>query len=94
MHITPVVFALAAVGCIVALAACGSAGYNAAATTNASAGALTLSECMHAHGIKNFPDPTSVPGGAAKLAPAGINPSSPAFQHAVTACGGGSRTIG
>jgi hypothetical protein len=92
MHITPVVFALAAVGCIVALAACGSA--NAAATTNPSAGALTLSECMHAHGIKNFPDPTFSTGGAAKLAPAGINPSSPAFQHAVTACGGGSRTIG
>ncbi len=155
---------------------CGSATYNAAATTNPSAAALTLSQCMHSHGIKNFPDPTNGPGGAglslgtspgsgtviadgitfsgpafdaaakacakllpggggppppltaqqkqkalefaacmrahgvpnfpdptfapgsganaARHPPAGVDPSSPAFQRAATACGGGPRTIG
>ncbi|HUA06057.1 MAG TPA: hypothetical protein VMB27_19270 [Solirubrobacteraceae bacterium] len=173
MHITPIVAGLFAAGYVVALAACGSSAYNSAATTNPSATALTLSECMHSHGIKNFPDPTSgaggpslelstspgsgtviadgitfsgpafqaaekacaklLPGGGAppppptnqqkqqalefaacmrkhgvpdfpdptfargggpKLAPAGLDPSSPAFRHAVTACGGGRQMIG
>ena len=40
MQITPVVIGLAAVRCIVALAACGSAAYNSAATTNPSASAF------------------------------------------------------
>jgi len=173
MHITPVIAVLFAAGCVVALAACGSSTYNSAATTNPSATALTLSLCMHSHGIKSFPDPKSgaggpslelstspgngtviadgitfsgpafeaaakacaklLPGGGAppppptnqekqqalefaacmrkhgvpdfpdptfsagggpKHPPAGINPNSPAFEHAVTACGGGPRKIG
>jgi len=173
MHITPVIAVLFAAGCVVALAACGSASYISAATTNPSATALTLSQCMRSHGIKNFPDPTSgsgglrlelstspgsgtviadgitfsgpafqaaekacakllpgagappppptnqqkrqalefaacmrkhgvpdfpdptfSPGGRPKLPPGAINPNSPAFQHAATACGGGRWTIG
>ncbi|HTT29145.1 MAG TPA: hypothetical protein VMG37_12085 [Solirubrobacteraceae bacterium] len=174
MHTTQlVILGLTASACAVALGACGSAGYNAAATTNPSESALSLSQCMHSHGIKNFPDPTSgpggpglqlatspgsgtiiadgvkfsgpafqaaanackkllpgggappppltnqqkqqalefaacmrkhgvpnfpdptfSPGGGPKLRPAGVDPSSPAFQHAVTACGGGGTRIG
>lgn len=96
MHITPVVIGLAAVGCIVALSACGSAAYNSAATTNASSAALTLSECMHAHGIKSFPDPMNGPGGSglalstspgsSTLIADGITFSGPAFQAAEKAC--------
>jgi hypothetical protein len=178
MQITPVVTGLLAAGCALTLAGCGGAGYNSAASTNPSTNSpLLLSDCMHAHGIKNFPDPTNGPGGpglslatspgssstviaggimfsgpafeaaakacakllpggggppppptekqkqqalefarcmrahglpnypdptfspagagkAASHPPAGVDPSSPAFQRAVTACGGGPRTIG
>jgi len=96
MHITPVIAGLFAAGCIVALAACGSASYNAAATTNSSNSALTLSECMHSHGIKSFPDPTSGPGGSGlslETSPGsgtiiadGVMFSGPAFQAAAKAC--------
>ncbi len=62
MHISQLmVIGVSAVGCALALAACGSsAGYNPAAATNpnSSTGPLALSQCMHSHGIKNFPDPT------------------------------------
>jgi hypothetical protein len=64
---------------------------------------LKLSECMRAHGITGFPDPVfagtnrlPARGGAAmlningyefKIGP-GTDPASPAFQHAMSACGG------
>lgn len=96
MHITPVVIGLVALGCVVALAACGTAGYNSAATTNPSSSPLTLSECMHSHGIKNFPDPANGPGGAGlslETSPGsgtvianGITFSGPAFLAAEKAC--------
>jgi len=85
-----------AVGCALVLEACGgSAGYNPAAATNPSTNSpLRLSQCMHSHGIKNFPDPTfpTGSGAAGKVAsgpPAGVDPSSPAFKQAVSTCGGG-----
>ena len=40
---------------------------------------------MRAHGVSNFPDPSS--GGGIKLVPgSGLNPQSPSFQSAQKAC--------
>ena len=48
-------------------------------------GALAFSRCMRSHGVSNFPDPTPNGGGFNVNVP-GINPSSPAFKAAQTAC--------
>jgi hypothetical protein len=51
---------------------------------------LQFSQCMRAHGITGFPDPTFGSGGGAQLRidkTTGINPNSPAFQAAQKACG-------
>jgi hypothetical protein len=51
--------------------------------------ALRFSQCMRAHGLTNFPDP-SFSGGGARLElrrSSGLNPRSPAFQAAQRACG-------
>ena len=70
--------------------------------TQAMAQALQISECMRRHGVSGFPDPTpKVPSisnraqysivddrdGAVLAVPSTINPSSPAFKQAATACG-------
>jgi hypothetical protein len=49
--------------------------------------ALKRAECMRAHGITNFPDP-SLHGGAVHVGPkaSGIDPNSPLFQAAAKAC--------
>jgi hypothetical protein len=64
---------------------------------------LALANCMRAHGLTNFPDPTTGqpnlgaggPGQGAiiginglffNLGAAGLNPQSPAFEHAAEAC--------
>jgi len=96
MHISQLmVIGVAAVGCALALAACGSsAGYNPAAATNpnSSTGPLALSQCMHSHGIKNFPDPSngglslSTTPGSGTVTAAGITFSGPAFETAAKAC--------
>jgi hypothetical protein len=96
MHISQLmVIGVTAVGCALALAACGgSAGYNPAAATNpnSSTGPLALSQCMHSHGIKNFPDPSNgglslatTPGSGTVTAD-GITFSGPAFATAAKAC--------
>ena len=99
MHITQLmVIGVAAIGCAVAVAACGAgAGFNPAAATNPSTNsALSLSQCMHAHGIKNFPDPTNGPDGSGlslETSPGsgtviadGVTFSGPAFDAAAKAC--------
>jgi hypothetical protein len=99
MHITQLmVMGVAAFGCAIALVACGgSAGYNPAVATNPGTNsALALSQCMHSHGIKNFPDPTSGPGGiglslattpgTGTVTADGITFSGPAFNAAARAC--------
>jgi hypothetical protein len=49
--------------------------------------ALKLAKCMRKHGFPNFPDPTPVSGGASNnFAGTGIDPNSPLFQRAQTAC--------
>jgi hypothetical protein len=52
--------------------------------------ALAHAACMRKHGMPNFPDPTFPAGGgiALNFGP-GINPQSPGFEQAQTACGGG-----
>jgi hypothetical protein len=50
---------------------------------------LKYSGCMRSHGVPNFPDPTSSPGGAVGLAinsSMGIDPNSAIFQRAQQAC--------
>jgi len=47
---------------------------------------LTLARCMRAHGITNFPDPTTSGGGVGIRFGAGIDPSSPQFQAAAKTC--------
>ena len=53
--------------------------------------ALQFSKCMRSHGAPNFPDPPASGGASSKLAgtgpaPAGLDPNSPIFQHAMKAC--------
>ena len=99
MHITQLmVIGVAAVGCALALVACGaSAGYNPAAATHPNNnGPLALSQCMHSHGIKSFPDPTSGTGGpglslatspgSGTVIADGITFSGAAFDAAAKAC--------
>jgi hypothetical protein len=83
--------ALAILGCG-ALAGCGSTGAPSGTVTdgaNPSSGgtnpALQFAGCMRAHGVTNFPDPGSR-GEIQINAASGLNPQSPAFQTAQTAC--------
>jgi hypothetical protein len=88
--------ALAIAGCAMVTAACGSSGggLTAAGATNPTGNAspLGLSQCMRAHGISNFPDPSnggltiSATPGDATLTVQGITFSGPAFQSAEQAC--------
>jgi hypothetical protein len=76
---------LAAAGCALALAACGSS-HNASGSSSASRSqALELASCMRSHGVPNFPDPGGG-GGGIDLGGTGINPQSPAFKSAQQAC--------
>ena len=75
------------------------------ASAQARAQLLQISECMRAHGISGFPDPTTSPpapgqggfgfvfghDGAFIAVPSSINPRSPAFQQAAAACNFGPR---
>jgi uncharacterized protein YceK len=50
---------------------------------------LHFSQCMRAHGLTGFPDPTFATGGAQLRIDraSGLNPASPVFQAAQRACG-------
>jgi hypothetical protein len=74
--------ALALVGGVVAIAACGSSG-KAPSTVASVNQALRFSECMRSHGVTGFPDPTV--GRGLELGP-GADVQSPAFQSAQRAC--------
>lgn len=83
--------AVAAVSLIVLAAACsGGGGGNSGASGGSSqsgssehASLLAYAQCMRAHGISKFPDPT--PEGGIGL-PDGVNPQSPQFLAADKAC--------
>ena len=80
------------------LAGCGSSGSGGSTNTSGSPSSpIALAQCMHAHGVPSFPDPTSGAGGpgfAVSATPGsstvsinGINFSGPAFQAAIRVCG-------
>lgn len=53
--------------------------------------ALKFSQCMRAHGIADFPDPKTGPGGGIRISLHGgsgndLNPNNPTFQAAQKAC--------
>jgi hypothetical protein len=75
--------ALPSVICAVAIAACGSSGHRPSGSSHAQS-FLAFSECMRSNGVTAFPDPS--PGGGINLDGTGINPGTPAFQAAQTAC--------
>jgi hypothetical protein len=80
---------LVVLGCLLTLAACGSAGTSTASNTAARSSGrsqfLQFSECMRSHGVANFPDPSSS-GGIQISAGSGVNPFSPAFKAAQSVC--------
>jgi hypothetical protein len=66
----------------------GGAPPSAAQSAKILAQLLKYSECMRSHGVTNFPDPTDS-GGAVGLTigpTSGINPQSPIFTRAQSAC--------
>ena len=82
MRTTTGIVTLTAVGCAVALAACGSSGHAGGSAPNAG---LKFAACMRSHGVSNFPDPSG--GGGIQIpVGSGINPRSPAFQSARSSC--------
>jgi hypothetical protein len=91
---------------VLSLNACGSTGVTGSGTTgDSNAGSqLALAECMRAHGVPNFPDPTegsdgggagfsiSATPGSSTLTVDGTTFEGPAFESAVKKCklfGGG-----
>jgi hypothetical protein len=74
-----------AAGVAVALLSAGCGGSGSASTAGGRPGdpLLKLAECMRAHGVTHFPDPT--PGGGLAI-PNGMNAQAPAFQAAQRAC--------
>jgi hypothetical protein len=73
-------------------AGCGSAhGPGAAGSRSIQAQFLLYSRCMRSHGISDFPDPTTLPGGGAAFQIDGgpgsdLNQSDPGFRAAGRAC--------
>jgi hypothetical protein len=76
-----------ATGCAVALAACGSSGGDPATSPAKSfSQAVKFSECMRAHGVPQFPDPTANGQGIQIKISSGMNPFSPAWKAAQAVC--------
>ncbi len=76
----------AAVNCVLVLAACGPSQKTSDATAAvAHSKGIPFANCMRAHGVPSFPDPSGG-GGGINLDRTGINPNSPAFKSAQQAC--------
>jgi hypothetical protein len=73
---------VAALACILLLAACGGDSAKPKRASHASV-FVAISKCMRAHGVGNFPDPAS--GGGLQL-PNGFDVQSPAFKSARNIC--------
>lgn len=71
---------LAALGCAILLAACGSSSSKHSASAS---NAVKYADCVRSHGIPNFPDPGTT---AAYHFIAQLNPSAPAVESAQNAC--------
>lgn len=84
--------AFALVGCAVAVAACGSSSDKPSrpSSSQLKSDGLKFATCMRSHGVPNFPDPGAGSGGHGfriSITPnSGINPFSPAFKAAQSAC--------
>jgi hypothetical protein len=49
---------------------------------------IAKAACMRVHGVRSFPDPTfPASGGIAVTDDPSVDESSPAFEHAASACG-------
>jgi hypothetical protein len=77
-----------AAGCVVALAACGSAAKPAPTESTSYASAVRFSQCMRSHGVPNLPDPVPGTDGGKVAIPvsSAVNPQSPAFEAAQRSC--------
>jgi len=89
-HRRRLLIAFAALGCALAIVACGSSDpTNSSGLTGQSklAGASAFARCMRSHGVSDFPDP-KVTGNHIQIlgANSGVNVRSPAFQSAQTSC--------
>lgn len=72
---------LAVALCVLSVAACGSSKHPA---KRGGTSQLAFSECMRAHGLTTFPDPSS--GGGINIGGTGLNPLAPAFRAAQATC--------
>jgi hypothetical protein len=79
---TGVPTSVAALACVLLLAACGGGSPKPNHSSHQSA-FVAISKCMRAHGVTNFPDPAS--SGGIQL-PNGFDTQSPAFKTARDAC--------
>lgn len=75
-----------AVGCALALGACGSSSNPGSGSTAGHGNSgIRFAGCMRAHGVPGFPDPS--PGGGINITPgSGVDPASPAFRSAQSIC--------
>jgi len=80
---TPRTVALAALGCAILLAACGSSSKPNTAGAHHHAAKQAFAICMRAHGVPNFPDLGTI---AAYHYIESVNQSAPAFASANKAC--------
>ena len=83
---SPERLALLAVACSIAVAACGSSAKPSISASNRETAGIKLADCMRAHGVPSFPDPTPGELVGQQIAGAGVNLQSPAFQSAMSAC--------
>lgn len=56
-------------------------------TASLKAALITHAQCMREHGVPNYQDPTFPASGGIKITDAGVNPQSPAYEHAAAVCG-------
>lgn len=87
----------AVLGCALAVAACGSSSTSRATATGSANSDFAVAQCMRAHNVPNFPDPTTGPGGegfsirqaiggSSSVTINGISCSGPAFLSAAKTC--------
>jgi hypothetical protein len=76
--------AVAVVSAALVLAACGSGKSGTGSGSATASAGIKYADCMRAHEVPNFPDPSSA-GGGVQLSSA-INTQSPAFASAQSAC--------
>ncbi len=81
-----------------ALAGCGSSASSSASSPSKQSSGVAFANCIRAHGVPNFPDPSSTGGGGLQIQDSarsgsgastkvnGVSVNGPAFQAAMQAC--------